>query len=175
MTYKTQGIIIRKKDYRDTDRLFTLYTLDYGKVQAVAQGTRKIESKLAGSLELLNHCSITFAKGKTFDRIATVDIHHTFEQVKADLFALSAALHGIALFDNVVKWDLRDEPLFLLLLDFLESIQKNARQAHLPDVVTAFSQKLSAQLGYGETPLPFESDVSSRTYFDLLFNEKVSA
>ena len=175
MTYKTQGIIIGKKDYRDADRLFTLYTFDYGKVQAVAQGTRKIESKLSGSLELLNHCSCTFAKGKTLDRIATVDVHHTFEPIKDNLFSLSAALHGIALFDQLVKWDLRDEPLFLLLLDFLESIQKSPRQSHLPGAVDSFAAKLSTQLGYGEAPPPLESDLASRTYFDLLFKEKVLA
>lgn len=175
MTYRSQGIIIRKKNYRDADRLFAVYTFDRGKVQAIAQGTRKIESKLAGSLELLNHCTFTFAKGKILDRIATVDVHQTFEPIKGDLFALSAALHGIALFDESVRWDLRDEPLFLLLLDFLESIQEGTKQAHFPAAVAVFSRKLSAQLGYGEEPFPLENELSSRAYFDLLFKEKVSA
>src|SRR3990167_3422502 len=117
MTYKTQGIIIGKKDYRDTDRLFTLYTFEHGKIQAVAQGTRKIESKLAGSLELLNHCSFTFAKGKNLDRIATVDVHETFETIKGNLFSLSAALYGVDIFNQLIKWGMCDEALFLLLVD----------------------------------------------------------
>ncbi len=175
MTYKTQGIIIGKKDYRDADRLFTLYTFEHGKIQAVAQGTRKIESKLAGNLELLNHCSCTFAKGKRLDRIATVDTHESFEVIKGNLFSLSAALYGIDIFNQLVKWEMRDEALFLLLLDFLESVQKNTRPTAQSACVDAFLSKLSSQLGYGEAVPPLDSDPPSRAYFDLLFKEKVGA
>lgn len=174
MTYKTQGIIIGKKDYRDADRLFTLYTFEHGKMQAVAQGTRKIESKLSGSLELLNHCSFTFAKGKNLDRIATVDVHETFEPLKASLFSLSAALYGIDIFNQLVKWDVRDEALFLLIVDFLESVQKSARQSAQSACVDTFLSAVSSQLGYGEGLPPLDSDPPSRAYFDLLFKEKVT-
>lgn len=173
MTYKTQGIIIGKKDYRDADRLFTLYTFEHGKIQAVAQGTRKIESKLSGNLELLNHCSYTFAKGKKLDRIATVDTHESFEIIKGNLFSLSAALYGIDIFNQLVKWEMRDEALFLLLLDFLESVQKNTRPTAQSMCVDAFLSTLSSQLGYGESVPPLDSDPPSRAYFDLLFREKV--
>lgn len=174
MTYKTQGIIIGKKDYRDADRLFTLYTFERGKIQAVAQGTRKIESKLAGSLELLNHCSCTFAKGKNLDRIATVDVHETFEPVKANLFSLSAALYGIDIFNQLVKWDARDEALFLLLVGFLESLKKSSRQSTHRAFVDAFLSKLSSLLGYGEELPPLDATPPSQAYFDLLFKEKVT-
>lgn len=174
MTYKTQGIIIGKKDYRDTDRLFVLYTFEQGKIQAVAQGTRKIESKLSGSLELLNHCSCTFAKGKQLDRIATVDVHGTFEPIKENIFSLTAALYGIDIFNQLVKWEERDESLFLLLVDFLESIQKSARQSATASTVESFLLKLSSQLGYGEELPDLDVDPPSRAYFDLLFKEKIT-
>lgn len=174
MTYKTQGIIIGKKDYRDADRLFVLYTFEHGKIQAVAQGTRKIGSKLSGSIELLNYCSFTLAKGKSIDRIATVDVHETFENVKDNLFSLCAALYGIDIFNQLVKWDSRDEALFLLLLDFLEGIQKSSRQSSHSTLVRAFLSKLSSLLGYGEELPQLDNVPHSSAYFALLFKEKMS-
>lgn len=174
MTYKTQGIIIGKKDYRDTDRLFILYTFEYGKIQVIAQGTRKIESKLSGSIELLNHCSFTLAKGKNIDRIATVDAHETFEQLKGNIFSLSAALYGIDIFNQLIKWNSRDEVLFLLLLDFLEHVQKSSRQTGTGALVESFLSKLSSCLGYGGELPELDSVPLSEAYFTLLFREKAT-
>ncbi|MDO8572101.1 MAG: recombination protein O N-terminal domain-containing protein, partial [bacterium] len=73
MTFKATGYIIGKKYFREADRLYTIYTAEYGKIEAMAQGVRKLSSKLAGHLELFHKASFTIAKGKQIDRIATVD------------------------------------------------------------------------------------------------------
>jgi len=43
--YKTDAVILRTRDYREADRLVTLFTRDRGKVQAIARGTRKLKSR----------------------------------------------------------------------------------------------------------------------------------
>ncbi len=50
--YRTQGIILKKEDRGEADRLFTIYTKDFGKLELLAKGERKIKSKLRGGLEL---------------------------------------------------------------------------------------------------------------------------
>ncbi|MDP2629876.1 MAG: DNA repair protein RecO [Candidatus Uhrbacteria bacterium] len=150
MTYKVQGIIIGKRDHRDADRHFVLYTYEQGKIPVMAKSVRKIESKLSGNLELLNHALFTIGKGRTLDRIATVDVLGNFQMIKKNLYALSSALYCFEIFDLFVKWEQRDESLFLLLVDFLETLKKTPRTSGQKILAHLFLLKLSYLLGLYE-------------------------
>jgi len=52
MIYNTHAIVIKKSDFRDYDRMLTLYTRDFGKIKAVARSVRKSKAKLASMTEL---------------------------------------------------------------------------------------------------------------------------
>ena len=67
-------MILRKVDYGEADRIFTLLTRSHGKVGAIAKGVRRTESKLASSLELYTHVDILLAKGRgELDVVAQVE------------------------------------------------------------------------------------------------------
>lgn len=151
MTYKVQGIIIGKRDHRDADRHFVLYTFEQGKIPVLAKSARKIESKLSGNLELLNHALFTIGKGRALDRIATVDVMQNFQGIKENLYALSSALYCFEIFDLCVKWEQRDESLFLLLVDFLETLKRTQRTAAQKTLAHLFILKLSYLLGLYES------------------------
>ena len=52
MIYNTQAIVIKKSDFRDYDRILTLYTRDLGKIKAIARSVRKSKAKLVSLTEL---------------------------------------------------------------------------------------------------------------------------
>ena len=56
--------MLRKIDYGEADRIFTLLTQTHGKVGAIAKGVRRPESKLGPSLELYGHIDVLLAKGR---------------------------------------------------------------------------------------------------------------
>jgi DNA repair protein RecO (recombination protein O) len=56
--------VLRKLDYGEADRIFTLLTKTHGKVGAIAKGVRRPESKLGPSLELFGHIDVLLAKGR---------------------------------------------------------------------------------------------------------------
>ena len=56
--------MLRKLDYGEADRIFTLLTRTHGKVGAIAKGVRRPESKLGPSLELYGHVDVLLAKGR---------------------------------------------------------------------------------------------------------------
>ena len=56
--------MLRKLDYGEADRIFTLLTRAHGKVGAIAKGVRRPESKLGPSLELYGHIDVLLAKGR---------------------------------------------------------------------------------------------------------------
>src|SRR5437667_12205297 len=63
-TYRDRAVVLRKLDYGEADRIFTLLTRDHGKVGAIAKGVRRQESKLGPSLELYGHIDVLLAKGR---------------------------------------------------------------------------------------------------------------
>jgi DNA repair protein RecO (recombination protein O) len=60
----TTGIVLKRVDYGEADRILTLLTPNYGKLQLMAKGVRRIKSKLAGGIELFSVTNVTFIKGR---------------------------------------------------------------------------------------------------------------
>jgi hypothetical protein len=61
--YRTQGIILKTQDVGEADRVFTVFTKQFGKLRLRAVSERKITSKLRGGLELFYLSDIEFIQG----------------------------------------------------------------------------------------------------------------
>src|SRR5436305_2690367 len=73
-TYRDGPVVLRRLDYGEADRIFTLLTRDHGKVGAIAKGVRRPSSKLGPSLELYGHVDVLLAKGRgDLDVVAQVE------------------------------------------------------------------------------------------------------
>jgi len=60
----TQGIVLRRTDFGEADRIITFLTPDQGKVGGLARGVRKQKSKLAGGIELFSVSDISYIVGR---------------------------------------------------------------------------------------------------------------
>jgi len=88
-TYKTEGFVLKKKAIGEADRWYSIFTLDHGKIEAVAEGSAKISSKLAGSLEPFNLVSLMIAEGRYFQRVAGVKSLGQFTGLKRNYFDIT--------------------------------------------------------------------------------------
>ena len=52
--YQTNAIVLKRENIFEADRLYYLYTEDFGKIRTIAGGVRKINAKLTGHLEPFN-------------------------------------------------------------------------------------------------------------------------
>ncbi|MDP2656468.1 MAG: DNA repair protein RecO [bacterium] len=147
MTFKTIGIIIAKRDGRDADRVYTIYTKEHGKISALAKSVKKITSKLAGHLELFTYATFTIARGRGRDHIATVDAiaHFVPSFDKSD--RLIAALYCLECTDQMVRDAHRDDELFDLLYGFIQEVAGG----DIPSTQLArtYLYNLCVLLGYG--------------------------
>ena len=147
MTFKARGFIIGKMDIREYDRLFTIYSLEHGKIQALGVGTKKISSKLSGSLEVLTFATFSIAKGRQLDRITGVDTHHRFNNISKSLDHLASTLHCLEITDKLIQGQQRDDELFLLLHDLLYTMNKTHETKPL-NLARLYLLKLCIVLGY---------------------------
>lgn len=60
----TKGIVLRRTNFQEADRIITVLTFDQGKVSLMVKGARRSKSKLAGGIELFSVSEISFIQGR---------------------------------------------------------------------------------------------------------------
>lgn len=151
MELRYTAIILRKKEVGETDRLYTLYTLEQGKVSLVAKGVRKSEAKLAGQLETLMQGLVIVVKGRGMGKIAGAVAEKNFLSLRTDGDILKRVLEAANIFERLVEWDEPDAELFQLLALYLalaDELAKEDRKEKIFLLTEGFLIQLFAHLGY---------------------------
>jgi len=120
--YRTQGFILKKIDSGETDRIFTIYTKDFGKLELLAKAERKIKSKLRAGLEPFYLSEIEFIQGKTHKTLTDAILINSFKNLRKTLKRLSVAYKISEVIDNLVKGQEPDEKIWQLLTDVFEKL-----------------------------------------------------
>lgn len=80
--FKTTGIIIRKFDLNDADRIVTVLTKEHGKINCIAKGARRLKSRFCGRLELLYEVSFDCFQGRSLASINEAHVLSAFSEEK---------------------------------------------------------------------------------------------
>src|SRR6185503_12559780 len=97
--FKTEGIIIKRRNFKDADRILTVLTRDHGKISVRAAGIRRIPSRRSPHVELLNHCVLTLYQGHAFPVLTEAQTIEAFSPLKEDLHKIGLAYHLCELID----------------------------------------------------------------------------
>jgi DNA repair protein RecO len=100
-TYQTKAIVLKREDIFEADRLYHLYTEDFGKVRAIAGGVRKIKAKLTGHLEPFNLIWVELMTKKGGDLFITTALSET------GLLKENASPNQISLFTKMADFALK--------------------------------------------------------------------
>ena len=80
--YRTQGIIIKKDDWKESDQFFTVFTKDFGKILVIGRGIRKVSSKLRSGMETFYFSEIEFIQGKKCKTLVDAVLIDNFRNIK---------------------------------------------------------------------------------------------
>ena len=142
--YRTEGVIIRRADFGEADRLLTLIT-PQGKRRVVAKGARKTTSRLAGHIELFTHATLLLAVGRNLDIVTQSMILHGYNTLRGDLKRIGAAYYAAELIDRLIEEDDENRPAYDLLLAALQALDTTI---HLDLVLRFYELRLLGCLGY---------------------------
>ena len=144
-TYKTEAVVIRQTALGEADRILTLFTLDMGKVRAVAKGVRRQKSKLRGHLELLNRASMSISTGRNLDVVVEAQTIEAFRGVTEDLERLTRGLYLAELTEGFTVEHSSNEPVYRLLIETLKLLSVADR----PDLLLRrFETRLLGHSGF---------------------------
>lgn len=159
------ALILNRQNYKENDTLVTVYTKNFGKLNLVARGTKKIKSKLAAHLEPLVLSDLMIIKGRGRDYIGAALARKAYSDIRNDLNKIYYAGQALNLFNRLVKEGHPDERLFFLItrwLDVLDdfrndNIKKTNEKKNIDQdlskengglLFSFFAFKLLAELGY---------------------------
>jgi DNA repair protein RecO (recombination protein O) len=93
---KTEAVVLRSLRLGEADRVLHLYTLESGRVGAVAKGVRKTKSRFGARLEPLSHVEIMLHRGSgELQTITGVELVRSHRAAREDPYRLSVGLVGL--------------------------------------------------------------------------------
>ncbi|MFN8523712.1 MAG: DNA repair protein RecO [Chloroflexota bacterium] len=144
-TLRCQGLVLRRHDVGESDRVVVMFTRERGKLRAVAKGARKTSSRKAGHLELFTHVDVLLEQRRDMDFVGQVDTLDSFRAIREDLTRTSLAYLVTELVDSLTEEGDEQPELFDLTVQALESLQ-DAPDPRL--VVDHFAMQLLELLGF---------------------------
>lgn len=152
MEYRFTGIMLRKREVGETDRFYTFFSREQGKVTAIAKGVRKAEAKLASSLETATLSEIMVARTRGAGKITGAVLEESYPAVHRSYDIIREITRFFADVDRLVEPEEKDEALFTLLRSYLDTAERIASEGtpiHQARLLTeATYYQLFALLGY---------------------------
>jgi DNA repair protein RecO (recombination protein O) len=144
-TYTLNGIVLRRKDFAEADKILTLITREKGKIDVIARSARKPGAKLSSLTEGLAMSQFQLAVGRTFDIVTQVVPIHSYLGLRSDLKRLSFALYWCELLDSLVHEGEPNEALFELTEFVLTQLEHSPN----PEIALRWGEfHLIGNLGY---------------------------
>src|SRR3989344_2791522 len=147
--YKTQGFVFKKGDSLEADRVFSVFTKDFGRMEILGRGIRKIDSKLRGGIEVFSLSYIEFVQGRIRKTLTDAVFIEKFKNIYRNTNMLETAHKISQLADNFIKGEEPDEKIWNLLVDAFEKLNQNQLQVtHCQLVYNYFFWNFVSILGY---------------------------
>src|SRR3989344_3009638 len=142
-TITTEGIVLKRRDFGEADRVLTALTKQHGKISIIARGVRRITSRRAGNIELLNRAKLHLFKAKNYT-LTEAEAIETFPRLKSNITLSTTAFHIIELVDRLVAENQINPFVYDLTVTILKILEKNPRQIF----IRSFEVKLLSLLGF---------------------------
>jgi len=144
---KSEAIVLRRQDLRETSLILTFYTRGFGKIKGIVRGVRGVRAQYGGgALELFALDEIVFYERKNSDvfTVSQCDLAEFFNPVRQSLERLAYANYIIELLDSVTGLSDKNTEVFQLLLN---SIRLLSGESSARRVARIFEIKLLGLLG----------------------------
>ena len=113
--YRTQGIVMRRRNQGEADRVLTLCT-PLGKIEVIAKGTRKLRSRKAGHVELFSRSRFVISRvANSWDIVSQAEMDEPHSLLRDDLLRGTYARYAVELLDRFFTQGEGGQALFELL------------------------------------------------------------
>jgi DNA repair protein RecO (recombination protein O) len=151
-SYRTEAVVLRSLRLGEADRILHLYTLERGRIGAVAKGIRRTKSRFGGRLEPLSHVELQLHQGSgELQTVTGVDLMRPHAAARELPYRLHVGLIGAEAMLRLFTNEERNERAFTALtrfVDVLDDLEPRSARAALEPLALSFQLKLLWLSGY---------------------------
>lgn len=116
------AIVLRYANYRDNDRMLTLFSPTQGRIEALARGCRKPRSPILNASELFALGDFELYQKGAHLTVVSAQMIETFYPLRADFDRLSVGTYLLNVVENIIQPGVPAQELFMLLLHTLSRL-----------------------------------------------------
>lgn len=165
--FKTEGIVIKRRNIGEADKLLTVVTPSFGKIIIKASGVRRINSRRSPHVELLNHAYFTLYKASGMPTLIEAQTIEAFSPIKDDLSKVGLAYHLCELVDGLCPENQENRHVFSLIRHALLQLSQELGEVSLRD----FEIDLLTHLGF--YPRQMSQTFNTTAYIEHLLERKL--
>ena len=134
----TPGLVLRRADYSDYDRMVTLFTPELGRVDAIARGCRRPKSPLMNAVEPFTYGEFQLYQRRERFSVEQCQISESYYELRTDYDRLRHGVYWLRLLDASVMPDTPQPELFVMTLRALAHLNWGEQ----PPELTTFAFEL---------------------------------
>lgn len=143
---KTEAIVLKNNLIGETDKIATLFTKSYGKLQAVAKGARRSKSRFVNAIRPFIVANYVIFEGKNYYYIDQWELIEAHKNIEKDLAKFSVASYIAETINKILEENQKSERLYLFLKHSLKAVDE--LQIDPLIFISSYNLKLVSLLGY---------------------------
>jgi len=152
-SYKTEAVVLRSLRFGEADRVLHLYTLERGRVGAVAKGIRRTKSRFGARLEPLSHVELVLHEGAgELQTVTGVELLRAHRAAREDGYRLNVGFIALEAMLRLFPEQEANARAFEALTRFLDLLDeaglRPGERAATDPLVLSFQLKLLWLSGY---------------------------
>jgi len=173
-SYKTEGLVLKRTNFAEADKIITFFTKDRGKIVCLAKGIRRMTSRKRGSLEIFNRVSFSAVSGKGLDLVTEAEILDSYSSLRKDLKKVAAVYEIAEILDRLTPENTEQEEVYDLLAISLENISQSVPEK-LKNLINDFGVELLKLLGFWPKDKNFPSSFSVSSYVEKIIERDLKS
>lgn len=145
MYYQSRGIILKSRDFKDSDKLLSVFTEKDGKVSAIAKGVKKPKSSLRACVQPFCHSYLYMNRSRELDLITQGKLLDFYGNTRQDIERALHCLYMMELLDKSLMDHVPLAGLYQTLLEVMEAINERGLNSLF---IRYFECQLLVNLGY---------------------------
>lgn len=165
---KDLGFIVKRTNFGESDRYITIFTKSHGKAEVVAKGVRKLTSRRASSIELLNLVRFQAVRTSKNYILTEVELISSYESLKNNLSNVQILFLLCELIDKLCPLGQKHDDVFDLIKTTLTRVKTEQEPA-----VSDFQKNMLSILGFWDGRKEFHDDDDIRQFIESIIERKI--
>lgn len=146
--YKVLGIVIKRVNVGEADRIIILFTPKQGKIRVLGKGLRKLNSRRAPHLEIFSYVSVFIHESRYLPYVTEASLLNGFINIRKNFRKVAIAFHLCEIVDKLLPEKEKNEELFNSLLSVIRLLDSGQSYVEIRKGVRLFVEDMLLRLGY---------------------------